>query len=76
MTSKMARWASYAAGLAIVFLLGGCYTDFGPVVVAPVPAGPPTTVSTLIQPGDQINMIVYGEANLTGLYIVNPSGTL
>jgi protein involved in polysaccharide export with SLBB domain len=76
MTSKMGRWARYAAALAIVFLLGGCYTDFGPVVVAPVPAGPATTVSTLIQPGDQINMIVYGEANLTGLYIVNPSGTL
>ncbi len=76
MTCKIGRWANYAAGLAIALVLGGCYTDFGPVVVAPVPAGPATTVSTLIQPGDRINMIVYGEANLTGLYIVNPSGLL
>lgn len=76
MTSKIGRWANYAAGLAIALVLGGCYTDFGPVVVAPVPAGPATTVSTLIQPGDRINMIVYGETNLTGLYNVNPSGLL
>ncbi len=76
MTSKIGRWANYAAGLVIALVLAGCYTDFGPVVVEPVPPSRATTVSTLIQPGDRINMIVYGETNLTGIYIVNPSGTL
>ena len=76
MTSKIGRWANYAAGLVIALVLAGCYTDFGPVVVEPVPPGPAATVSTLIQPGDRINMIVYGETNLTGIYVVNPSGTL
>ena len=76
MTSRIGRWANYAAGLVIALVLAGCYTDFGPVVVEPVPPGPAATVSTLIQPGDRINMIVYGETNLTGIYVVNPSGML
>ena len=76
MTLKIGSWANYAAGLVIALLLGGCYTDFGPVVVEPVPPGPAATVSTLIQPGDRINMIVYGETNLTGIYVVSPSGLL
>ncbi len=78
MTFKIGRWAKYAAGLAVALLLGGCYTDFGPVVVAPVPAAPTTAprISTLIRPGDRINMIVYGEPNLSGAYVVSPSGLL
>jgi protein involved in polysaccharide export with SLBB domain len=76
MTFKIGKWANYAAGLAIALFLGGCYTDFGPVVVASVPPGPSPTVSTLIQPGDRINMIVFGETNLTNIYIVSPSGVL
>jgi len=76
MTFKIGSWANYVAGLAMVLCLGGCYTDFGPVVVAPVPAGPSTTVSTLVQPGDRINVIVYGEQNLSGIYNVTPAGLL
>ena len=78
MTFKIARWVNYATGLAVALLLAGCYTDFGPVVVEPVPAAPTTapTVSTLIRPGDRINMVVYGEANLSGSYVVSPSGLL
>ncbi len=76
MTLKIGSWANYAAGLVIALLLGGCYTDFGPVVVEPVPPGLAATVSTLIQPGNRINMIVYGETNLTGIYQVSPSGLL
>ena len=76
MTLKIGSWANYAAGLVIALLLGGCYTDFGPVVVEPVPPGRAATVATLIQPGDRINMIVYGETNLTGIYVVSPAGTL
>src|SRR5271166_5933069 len=76
MTLKIGSWANYAAGLVIALLLGGCYTDFGPVVVEPVPPGPAATVATLIQPGNRVNMIVYGETNLTGIYVVSPSGLL
>jgi polysaccharide export outer membrane protein len=76
MALKIGVWVARGAGLAIALLLCGCYTDFGPVVVEPVPDQPATTILAPIQAGDRINVIVYGEPNLTGFYDVSPAGTL
>ena len=76
MALNVGVWAGRAGALVIAVLLAGCYRDFGPVEVVPVPDVPATTINAPIQAGDRINVIVYGEANLTGIYDVSPAGTL
>jgi protein involved in polysaccharide export with SLBB domain len=67
------RYLSLAAAVAIGLLLGGCYTDFGPVAAEPTPPPPPSGASFL-QLGDRATITVYDEPNLSGVYDVTPSG--
>jgi protein involved in polysaccharide export with SLBB domain len=71
----MFKYISWAFALAIGLLVSGCYTDFGPVVVAPEPVVRPY-VATRLQPGDRIKVSVYGEDNLNGIYEIDPSGNV
>jgi protein involved in polysaccharide export with SLBB domain len=71
--TTMTKYFAWGAMLLVGLLLGGCYTDFGPVVVEPErPAA--ATLATHIQAGDRIKLTVYGEDNLTGFYDVDPAG--
>jgi protein involved in polysaccharide export with SLBB domain len=65
--------------LAIVLVTGlqlaGCYTDYGPVEVAIAPASVSGAgVASLLQPGEKVRIVVYGEESLTGEYDVSPGG--
>jgi len=73
MNSLYFRWAAI---LAIGLQVAGCYTDFGPVSAEPEPIVAPSSVATLIQPGEAIKVTVYGEEALTGAYTVNPAGDI
>jgi protein involved in polysaccharide export with SLBB domain len=69
----MNKFSAWGPLLLIGLQLGGCYTDFGPVVVEPERISA-TSLATRIQAGDRIKMTVYGEDNLTGFYDVDPAG--
>ena len=71
----MVKYLLWAFALAVALLVSGCYTDFGPVEVAPDPAVR-AYVPTRIQSGDRIKVTVYGEDSLNGVYDVDPSGNL
>jgi protein involved in polysaccharide export with SLBB domain len=73
MTGSLLRWATI---LVVGLQVAGCYTDYGPVAVAPDPVIPPASVATLLQPGEVIKVTVYGEDGLTGAYTINPSGDI
>jgi protein involved in polysaccharide export with SLBB domain len=80
----MIRSLSWVAALVIGLQVAGCYTDYGPVVVAMDPiattsASAPiaiTSPSTRIQVGDRIKVTVYGEDNLNGVYDVDAAGNV
>ena len=72
MTSKAFRWGIV---LAIALQLGGCITDYGPVVSDSVPVAPYNVASNL-QSGDDLKVIVFGEDALSGLYEISPAGTV
>ena len=65
-----------AAVLAMSLQLAACYNDYGPVAAVPDPIVSPTSVGTVLQPGDSIKVTIYGEDALTGVYTINPSGEL
>ncbi|HXW64791.1 MAG TPA: polysaccharide biosynthesis/export family protein [Burkholderiaceae bacterium] len=69
------RWGLLGAVVAIGLLLGGCYTDFGPVAAEPKPP-PPPAVASYIQLGDRVTITIYEEPNLSGVFDVNPDGAL
>jgi polysaccharide export outer membrane protein len=71
------HWGAVLRGavLAIGLALGGCYTDFGPVVVEPQSTNA-TSLAVRVQAGDRIKMTIYGEDNLTGFYDIDPAGRL
>jgi protein involved in polysaccharide export with SLBB domain len=71
----MFRYASWAFALVLGLLVSGCYTDFGPVALAPDPIVRPY-VASRIQSGDRIKVSVYGEDSLNGIYDVDPSGNV
>ncbi len=71
----MIRYLSWAFALATGLLVSGCYTDYGPVALAPEPVMRPY-VATHLQPGDRIKVTVYGEENLNGVYDIDPSGNV
>ena len=71
----MFKYLSCGFALAMGLLVSGCYTDFGPVVVAPEPVVRPY-VATRLQPGDRIKVTVYGEDSLNGVYDIDPSGNV
>jgi len=72
MIAKFLVWLGvFAIGLGAA----GCSTDFGPVVVEPDPI-PLSQVAAHLQPGDRIKVLVYGEPNLSGIYQVNPAGSV
>ena len=72
MTTKSYRWLAI---LAIGLQLAGCYTDYGPVEVVPVPVAP-AKVATHLQIGDDLKILVYGEDALSGIYQISPTGTI
>jgi protein involved in polysaccharide export with SLBB domain len=74
----MLRVLTCAAVLAFGLLLSGCYTDFGPVVPGDPAdqAAVPVRPGTRVQAGDKIKLVVYGEDTLSGVYDVNPSGSV
>lgn len=61
--------------IALGLQLGGCYTDFGPVVTEPEPINP-TAVAAHLQTGDKLKITVYGEDALSNTYDVNPAGSV
>ena len=69
----MKTFFNLAAIFAIGLQLGGCYTDYGPVVVGPPPPTP-AAVAARLRAGDRVKVTVYGEESLTGLYDINPAG--
>ena len=70
----LGRFVRYAAILAIGLQLAGCYTDYGAVTGEPDPIVPPTSVASVLAPGDTIKVTVYGEDALTGSYTIDPAG--
>jgi protein involved in polysaccharide export with SLBB domain len=72
MIDKMLAWA---AVLALGLQLGGCYTEYGPVVTDSVPVAP-YNVASHLQTGDQLKIIVFGEDSLSGIYDISPAGTI
>ena len=71
----MFKYLSWGFALAIGLLVSGCYTDFGPVALAPDPVVHPY-VPTHLQTGDRIKVTVYGEDSLNGVYDVDPQGNV
>src|SRR5215475_15998403 len=69
------RCVSVGVVLAIGLLLGGCYTDYGPIAAEPVPP-PPPVVALHLHLADRIAVTVYDEPNLSGVYDINPNGDL
>lgn len=72
MVKKLVQWC------AIVVMgvqLGGCYTEYGPVVTNSEPVAP-YRVGSRLQTGDQLKVIVFGEDALSGIYEISPSGSV
>ena len=72
MVKKLVQWC------AIVVMgvqLGGCYTEYGPVVTDSEPVAP-YRVGSRLQTGDQLKVIVFGEDALSGIYEISPSGSV
>jgi protein involved in polysaccharide export with SLBB domain len=61
--------------VAMGLQLAGCYTDFGPVVTEPEPINP-TAVAARLETGDKLRVGIYGEDALTGVYEINPAGSV
>jgi protein involved in polysaccharide export with SLBB domain len=72
MINKFVRWSSV---LAIGLQLGGCFTDYGPVVVYSPPVAP-FGVALRLQTGEELKINVYGEEALSGVYDISPGGTI
>jgi polysaccharide export outer membrane protein len=70
------RYFGWAAILAIGLQVAGCYTDYGPISAEPEAVAPPTSVATLLQPGDVLKVTIYGEEALSGSYTISPAGEL
>jgi protein involved in polysaccharide export with SLBB domain len=61
--------------VAIGLQLGGCYPYFGPVVTEPEPINP-SAVAARLETGDRLKVTIYGEEALTGVYEINPAGSV
>ena len=70
-----ARFFVRGAIVAIGLQLGGCYTDLGPVVTEPEPINP-AAVAARLQTGERLKVTIYGEEALSGLYEINPAGSV
>lgn len=69
------RILGWGAILATILQLGGCYTEYGPVVTDSVPVAS-YNVASHLQTGDQLKVIVFGEDALSGIYDISPAGTI
>jgi protein involved in polysaccharide export with SLBB domain len=69
------RCFTWVAILAMGLPLGGCYTDYGPVVTDAAPVAP-LNVAARLHAGDKLKIVVYGEDALSGFYDVSPGGTV
>lgn len=72
MFNRILRWAGM---LAVGLQVGGCLTDYGPVVSDSVPVAP-TSIASRLQSGDALKIIVFGEDSLSGIYDISPAGTI
>ena len=72
MIKNLFRWVAI---LAVGLQLGGCYTDYGPVVSDSNPITP-YNVASRLEAGDQLKIIVYGEDALSGIYDISPAGSV
>jgi len=72
MLERLWKWGVV---LAVGFQLAGCYTDYGPVTADSLPSAP-YNVASLLQSGDQLKVIVFGEDALSGIYEISPAGTI
>jgi polysaccharide export outer membrane protein len=72
---KLREGARWVAALLAAFQLAGCYTDYGPVTNDSVPLTS-YSVTSRLQPGDQLKIIVFGEDSLSGIYEVSPAGAI
>jgi protein involved in polysaccharide export with SLBB domain len=77
------KWGCFAARVVPALgLLGLCFLVSGCGGTSAEPASPAeldalktaATTSPGLAPGEKINVIVYGEASLTGNYLIDPSG--
>ena len=71
----MRRTSCWGAILLIALQLGGCITDYGPVVNDSVPISQLAVASTL-ESGNELKIIVFGEDALSGIYQISPNGTI
>jgi protein involved in polysaccharide export with SLBB domain len=72
MMGKSFRWG---AVLLIGLQVGGCITDYGPVAIDSVPISP-LAVGAILQTGNELKIIVFGEDALSGIYQISPNGTI
>lgn len=72
MLNKILGWTAI---LVVSLQLGGCLTDYGPVVVDSAPIAP-NSVASRLQSGDQLKILVFGEDSLSGIYEISPAGTI
>jgi protein involved in polysaccharide export with SLBB domain len=73
MMGKSFRWG--AVVLLIGIQVGGCITDYGPVATDSVPISP-LAVGSVLQTGNELKIIVFGEDALSGIYQISPNGTI
>jgi protein involved in polysaccharide export with SLBB domain len=69
------RYLAWIGILALALMGAGCTSNFGPVVTEPDPIAA-SQVAAVIQTGDKIKVLVYGEQSLSGIYEVNPAGSI
>jgi polysaccharide export outer membrane protein len=73
MINKSLWWGAI---IAIGLQLGGCYGDYGPVTTEPEPPVAPYAVASVLQTGDELKVIIFGEDALSGIYQISPAGTI
>jgi polysaccharide export outer membrane protein len=73
--ATMRRCFGWGAVLLVALQIGGCITDYGPVTIDSVPISP-LAVGSVLQTGDELKIIVFGEDALSGIYQIGPNGTI
>jgi protein involved in polysaccharide export with SLBB domain len=75
MGAMMGKFFRWGAVLLIGIQVGACITDYGPVATDSVPISP-LAVGSVLQTGDELKIIVFGEDALSGIYQISPNGNV